>query len=81
VAGWLSLGTTLPSSPQTDFCNTAAGRPVRIEDAFATERFAFELQLAPVRVAWTRGGTRAWSVEPEIGYGLLPRSEIGLAWP
>jgi len=34
---------------QTDYYNLDTNRPVLIEDAYPTERFAFELQLAPVR--------------------------------
>lgn len=34
---------------QTDYYNTDAGRPVQVEDAYATERYAFEMKLAPVR--------------------------------
>jgi hypothetical protein len=66
---------------QTDYFNTDAGRPVRIEDAYATERYAFELKLAPVRLERFRGGEYHWSVEPEIAYVILPRThvEVGLS--
>jgi hypothetical protein len=66
---------------QTDYYNTDAGRPVRIEDAYATERHAFELKLAPVRVERGRGGLYAWGFEPEIAYGVLPRTHIELGLP
>src|SRR5215213_2714705 len=39
-----------PAGAQTDYYNTDEGRPVRVEDAYPTERYAFELQLAPVRL-------------------------------
>jgi hypothetical protein len=38
----------LSVAAQTDYYNTDAGRPITVEDAYATERYAFELQLAPV---------------------------------
>jgi len=65
---------------QTDYYNTDRDRPVRIEDAFVTERYAFELKMAPVRLERSIGGSYRWGVEPELAYGILPRTqwEIGL---
>lgn len=70
-----------PVAGQTDYYNTDAGRPITVEDAYATERYAFELQLAPVRLERARGGIYSWSVEPEIAYGILPRTHIEIALP
>ena len=76
------LLVTVPSAQaQTDYYNLDAGRPVRIEDAYATERYAFELKLAPVRLERSRGGVYHWGVEPEIAYGILPRTHIELGLP
>jgi hypothetical protein len=66
---------------QTDFYNTDRGRPVQIEDAYVTERYAFELKLAPVRLERTRGGTYNWGLEPEIALGILPRTQIEIGLP
>ncbi|MEO8564506.1 MAG: hypothetical protein ABI601_20700 [bacterium] len=66
---------------QTDFYNTDRGRPVQIEDAYVTERYAFELKLAPVRVERSMGGTYDWGVEPEIALGVLPRTQIEIGLP
>ncbi|MEW5916694.1 MAG: hypothetical protein AB1762_09825 [Gemmatimonadota bacterium] len=66
---------------QTDFYNTDKGRPVRIEDAYATERYAFELQLAPLRMERSRGGTYTWGLEPELTYGFLPRTHLEVGLP
>ena len=65
---------------QTDYYNTDRGRPVQIEDAYAAERYAFELKLAPVRVEWL-GGEASWGVEPEIAYGFLPRTHLEIGVP
>lgn len=65
---------------QTDYYNTDRGRPIQIEDAYATERHAFELKLAPARVEWTEGAV-SWGLEPELAYGLLPRTHIELGVP
>ena len=76
------LGATAArASAQTDYYNTDRGRPVQIEDAYATERYAVELKLAPVRVEWAPGGTSTWGVEPEIAYGLLPRTHLEVGVP
>lgn len=69
------------AAAQTDYYNTDSGRPLTIEDATATERYAFELQLAPVRLERTRGGIYQWEVEPEIAYGILPRTQIEVGAP
>jgi len=66
---------------QTDFYNTDAGRPLAIEDASATERYAFELQIAPLRLERSRGGVYSWGVEPEIAYGMLPRTQLEIGAP
>lgn len=66
---------------QTDYYNTDAGRPVQIEDAYATERYAFELKLAPVRLERGIGGVYNFGVEPEIAYGILPRTHVEIGLP
>ena len=65
---------------QTDYYNTDRGRPVQIEDAYAAERYAFELKLAPVRAEWL-DGEASFEVEPEIAYGLLPRTHLEIGVP
>lgn len=69
------------SAAQTDYYNTDAGRPLTIEDASATERHAFELQLAPLRLERSRGGVYSWGIEPEIAYGVLPRTQLEIGVP
>lgn len=66
---------------QTDFYNTDRGRPVQIEDAYVTERYAFELKLAPVRLERTLNGTYNWGLEPEIALGIFPRTQIEVGLP
>jgi len=66
---------------QTDYYNTDANRPITVEDAYATERYAFELQLAPLRLERANGGQYTWEVEPEIAYGILPRTHIEIGVP
>lgn len=69
------------AAAQTDFYNTDAGRPVQIEDAYATERYAFEMKLAPVRLERIENGRYNWTIEPELAYGILPRTHIEVGLP
>ncbi|MGI9040832.1 MAG: transporter [Gemmatimonadales bacterium] len=66
---------------QTDFYNTDRNRPIQIEDAYPTERYAFELQLAPVRLERRDGGLYNWGIEPEITYGIFPRTHLEIGVP
>ncbi len=86
VAGLLVVVTALSAplaslSAQTDYYNTDAGRPVRIEDAYAIERRAVELQLAPFRLERARGGSYRWGIEPEFAVGLFPRTQVEIGFP
>jgi hypothetical protein len=84
LAGTLALASlgapTGQAAAQTDYYNTDRGRPVQIEDAYSTERHAFELKLAPARVEWQEG-IASWGIEPEIAYGLLPRTHLEVGVP
>ena len=82
----LPLGIALLTSTeslyaQTDYYNTDVGRPVRIEDATPVERYAFELQAAPLRFERSDGGAYTGTIEPELAYGILPRTHFELAFP
>ena len=77
----LSAWSAASLGAQTDFYNTDRGRPVQIEDAYVTERHAFELKLAPVRLERANGGIYNWGLEPEIAYGILPRTQVELGLP
>ncbi|MCO4099102.1 MAG: hypothetical protein HEQ38_06790 [Gemmatimonas sp.] len=73
--------TAAAAHAQTDYFNTDAGRPIRTEDAYAIERRAIELQVAPLRLERARGGAYRWGVEPEIAIGLLPRTQVEIGFP
>lgn len=84
AAAWASTLTLIvvrSVSAQTDFYNTDRGRPIQIEDAYATERYALELKLAPVRLERSDAALYRWGVEPEIAYGILPRTHIEVGVP
>ena len=69
------------AAAQTDYFNLDAGRPVRTEDAYPVERHAFELQLAPLSLERSRAGRHAWGIEPELAYGILPRTQLAMGVP
>jgi hypothetical protein len=82
AAGALLLAAAAaPLAAQTDYYNTDAGRPVRIEDAYPVERYAFEAQVAPLRLERTDAGTYHWEIEPEIAWGVLPFTQIEIGLP
>lgn len=70
-----------PLAAQTDYYNTDVGRPIRVEDALPVERYAFELQLAPLRLEREGGGVYSWEIAPEIAYGILPGTQVEAAFP
>jgi hypothetical protein len=74
---------TLPATAQaqTDYFNTDRGRPLHVQDAIVLERYAFELQAAPLRWSRASGARVVWSVEPELAYGILPRTQIEVGAP
>jgi hypothetical protein len=81
VIGLMSCLPATPLAAQTDYYNTDRGRPVQIEDAYTTERHAFELKLAPVRLERSSGGIYDWELEPEIAYGIFPRTHVEVGVP
>ena len=75
------LGRAGSAGAQTDYYNTDEGRPVRIEDASPVERHAFELQVAPLRLEREGAGAYHWEIEPELAYGVLPRTHVEVGFP
>lgn len=86
--GWLALivaGATAVAAQraaaQTDYYNTSAGRPLRVEDAMPLEYRALEFDVAPLRLERGRGGTYRWSLAPGVAAGILPRTQVHLGIP
>lgn len=84
--GFILASLLLPVIPvigsaQTDYFNTDRGRPLHVQDATAIERYAFELQAAPLR--WSRASDArvVWSVEPELAYGIFTRTQLEIGVP
>ena len=77
----LAVGFARPVAAQTDYYNTDTGRPLQVEDAYAIERRAFEIQAAPLRLERNRRGIYSWGIEPELAVGLLPRTQFEIGVP
>jgi hypothetical protein len=74
-------GALARAEAQTDYYNTDRGRPIRIEDAYPTERHSLDAHLAPIRLERSRGGIYNWGIDPEVAYGILPRTQLELGLP
>ena len=83
VAGLAVLVTTIglpPLAAQIDYRNLDDHRPVRTEDAYPIERYAFEVQL-PYGYENGLGAEEVHIVAPEISYGVLGNTQVGLRLP
>jgi hypothetical protein len=81
VASMVVLAIPMVVEAQTDYYNTDRNRPIRIEDAYATERYAFDAHLAPIRLERSAGGVYSWGIDPEVAYGILPRTQVEVGLP
>jgi hypothetical protein len=84
AASWSAVAAALavaPAAAQTDYYNTDAGRPVRVEDASVIERYAFDLEPFPVAMQRTSSNFYRYKIEPHIGYGILPMTQLELGAP
>lgn len=66
---------------QTDYYNLDRGRPLHVEDALAIERHAIEWQLAPLRLGGARGAGSTLEFEPELAWGVWPRTQFEVGVP
>jgi hypothetical protein len=76
VLALVGLVTAVAAPPalqaQTDFYNLDKDRPLRVEDAFATKRWAFEIKASPLTLARDREGEVRYAPSLELTHGLLP---------
>jgi hypothetical protein len=76
VAVMVMLGVAAPAAAQTDFYNLDKNRPLRVEDALSTKRYAFEWQFAPLELSETSDGLLRYAPSLELKHGLLPGLEV-----
>jgi hypothetical protein len=79
AAALLALNAAVARA-QIDYRNLDDDRPVRVEDAYPVERFAFEF-LAPYRLERERSGAEQHAFLPELAFGIVPNGMIGLKLP
>ncbi|MBI4420577.1 MAG: hypothetical protein HY560_07095 [Gemmatimonadetes bacterium] len=65
---------------QIDYRNLDDDRPVRTEDAYPVERYAFEF-LAPYAFHREAGGSVVHGFVPEIEHGILYNAQLGVKAP
>jgi hypothetical protein len=69
-----------PLAAQIDYRNLDDHRPVRTEDAYPIERYAFEF-LVPYEYENAPAGEALHVFTPELGYGVLANTQMGLKLP
>jgi hypothetical protein len=83
IAALAILSTALgirPLEAQLDYRNLDDHRPVRTEDAYPIERYAFEL-LVPYEYENHRSGEALHVITPELSHGVLANTQVGLKLP
>lgn len=82
IAAVLAPFTGAPAAAQTDFYNLDKERPLRVEDAYSTKRWAFEVQLSPLTLSQDRSGGLSYQPALELKHGFLPGMEVsvGTGW-
>jgi hypothetical protein len=73
-------GATSTLRAQSAYANTESGRPLRTEDAYVIERYRLDADVGPVTWQQSRKDG-SWVVNPELIYGILPRTQVQLAVP
>jgi hypothetical protein len=76
AAGLVAAASPGTAPAQTDFYNLDKDRPLRVEDAYATKRYAFELKMSPLTLSQVRDGTLQYRPALELKHGLLPGLDV-----
>jgi len=66
---------------QASYRNLDAGFPVRVEDATVTERYALDLDFLNFRYDELSDLRTRFQYEPEVSYGIFPRTEAWVRLP
>jgi hypothetical protein len=75
------LALAAPLAAQKDYYKLDRNRPTRITDAYTTERYAIDVKVAPLTLEREAGGVYHWGFDPEVAYGILPRTSIEVGFP
>ncbi|HEX9704344.1 MAG TPA: hypothetical protein VGA20_03790 [Gemmatimonadales bacterium] len=74
------VGPRARLAAQIDYRNLDDDRPVRVEDAYPVERYAFEL-LIPYSFERERGGNSVHASVLELAYGAFRNTHVGVKAP
>jgi hypothetical protein len=74
------VAVSAPLAAQLDYRNLDDHRPVRTEDAYAIERYAFEFML-PAEYGADVSGERTLVLAPEAAYGIVMNGQLGIKLP
>jgi len=77
----VALSASVKSEAQSSYRNLDGGHPVRVEDAIVTERYGLDVDLVNLRYDELSDLRTRLLWEPELSYGVLPRTEIWLRLP
>ncbi len=81
VAAGLTAMSAAICLAQTEYHDLEGGRPTYIEEAAVIPRYAFEWEMAPLRVDDFGKGLTRFQIEPALSYGILPRTDIEVTAP
>ena len=75
------MSASVKAEAQSSYRNLDGGHPVRVEDAVVTERYALDVDLFNLRYDELSDLRTRLLWEPELSYGILPRTEIWVRLP
>jgi hypothetical protein len=75
----VALLPIIAASAQTQYEDLNPHRPVAIQDAYAIERYAFDLQVGPAAIG--PGDRATYALETALAWGALPRTQIEITAP
>lgn len=76
----LAFAAPSAANAQIDYRNLDDDRPVRVEDAYPVERYAFEF-LLPWRYSRLHGNSGVHSLIPELEFGAFSNLQFGVKLP
>lgn len=76
-----AVGVPSRATAQAGYYDLDAGRPTRVEDGVALERYGLAVQVMPTNVERMDDGTMRVRVEPKLAFAPLPMTEFELRAP
>ncbi len=80
AAAALLLLASTRAAAQTEYFNLDPSRPLRVQDAYAIERYGWDLQVGPA-ASGPSGSGSTWALETALAWGAFPRTQLEIAAP